>query len=318
MKKLLALCLISLLLLCSCKTTAPSGSDEVFDVTGGLFYKGELYFKDNITEKAKKKLPSIDVVGGLWIVNGSLYFDTFETENETQENYDISLYRADLKLNNITKIYSTKCQLPAGYYAPREFFSPQSIAISEFIFDKHSNTFLCLSLQDEDNLALKSVDVNGQNEKTFTTIDRSNLNNFAILFPVADETYVTIVSEKRGECRSYKYNKTTGETIVSDSFPATEPENTVFNDEEFLFAGLTLLADNLTTSVRRTVTDFEEIEIFEKEQTGYVCGISDGRLLVNIAMKDYSEQGGSKNVLYYLYYVNPATGEKEIIYKSEE
>ena len=318
MKKLLALCFISLLFLCACKTTAPSGSDEVFTVTGGLFYKGNLYFKDNIIEKVKKKLPSIDVVGGIWIVGGSLYFDAFEAENETQENYDISLYRADLKFNNVTKIYSTKCQLPAGYYAPREFFSPQSIAISEFIFDKHSNTFLCLSLQDENNLAMKSIDINGQNEKIFTTVDRSTLNNFAVLFPVADETYVTIVSEKRGEYRSYKYNKTTGETIVSDNFPATEPENTVFNDEEFLFAGLTLLADNLTTSERRTVTDFEEIEIFEKEQTGYVCGTSDGKLIVEIAMKDFSKQGGSKNVLYYLYYVNPATGEKETIYSKKD
>ena len=284
-------------------------------MTGGLFYNDNLYFKDDIYQKAQKQL-TFDAIGGVWIIDGSLYFGAFQLSDQPQEYYDAVLYRADLQLKNITQIYKTTSNAYAGYYSLTEFSSYHDQAIPEFTFDKYSNSFYILSPKDETNIALLSIDINGQNEKNHTTVPVPGQGAFIANIINIDETNVYFVLfENAGNYQSQQYHKATGETTTSDAMPAAESENIIHGGEEFLFAGLTLLADKIPTLERRTITEFDDLQPDGKYLTGYLAGVKDGKLLVDIVISDYS---GGKKTLYYLCFVDPATGEKETIYQREE
>ena len=343
MKKLLALCLVFMLLLClmcSCKSPEPPVSaeqslpetsiaqqnpepEQAYSITGGLYYKGKLYLRDDILKKMDRPSSSalIAFLPVFWIIDDFLYFETFESiDTETQQPCDAVLYRADLELNDITEIYKTKGELS-------NWFASDADPSSTFTFDKHTNLFYFLSWTSETSADLMSVDQSGKSERNYITIDTynsgyydgtgiHNINETDIIFQIDLRN-----STSDSKILIQRYNKTTGKTSKqhSDEWLVRAHEKVSKDGEEYYFSDFDLCAKDAITSKEKIVANFSEYHLYEEEigalRFANVCGIIGEKILIDIP--NISQAGPARNSYALLTY-NPATGEKETIYQNEK
>ena len=357
MKKIFAICLISLLLLCSCKQTKPpevsvehsqpsseisspevsiAQSDptleQVYAVTGGYYYKDKVYLADDIYEKAKKYFRSDYqiMLGDFWIIDDSIFYSTLEleekeTDEETQDYYDAVLYRTNLEFEKPTEIYKTKSDT-------FKWFASDAPPNSAFIFDRHENLFYFLNRQNETKLSLTSIDVTGQNEKSLATIDTTNALYSHIgtaQFAESDEKEITVFLRLSQEETGYdyqiqRYSKSTGKVEIENTneYSSQKPKKVTKNGEEYLFYDFDLCAKNITSGEEKIIADFSEHLIVDKENgddngSGTYLSVQ-GINGKEIIIEVHRYGPVPAYKLYALLTYNLETKEKKVIYQSNE